>query len=330
MTLQTRRRKNTLTTSKTANSILPQKEIKLEEVVKSFVLDCRARNLSSRTIQFYQEVIGCLQKTFQEQGLKFDVTTVTQKDLKHHFIGYMLEKGIASNTVNGRIKGCKAFFKFLFQERFISDNLADQLELIKAEKKMIQTFTKEQVIQLLNLPNRDTFTGLRDYTIMLILLETGMRLSELVALTVSDVNLKEFEIRILSGKGRKARRVPIQKTCTQVLKRYLLERGDVETDALFINIDNGPLHLRTIQDMISSYGKAAQITGVRVSPHTFRHTMAKFYILNGGDVFTLQQILGHTTLDMVRYYVELFSSDIKKQHQKYSPVENMTRRRNVV
>lgn len=73
------------------------------------------------------------------------------------------------------------------------------------------------------------------------------------------------------------------------------------------------------------YGLAANLKGVRVPPHTFRHTMAKFYILNGGDPFTLRRIFGHATLDMLDYYVELFSSDIKQQHKKFSPVENMKR-----
>ena len=180
-----------------------------------------------------------------------------------------------------------------------------------------------QVVRLLNQPNRETFTGLRVYTIMLLLLETGMRISECIHLELDDIDLKEQEIRIKMGKGRKARRVPIQKTCVKALKKYLEERGDADTNALFINVDNGPLNKRTVQENIQTYGKMAQITGVRVSPHTFRHTMAKFYIMNGGDIFTLQQILGHTTLDMVRYYVELFGTDIKEQHKKYSPVENM-------
>lgn len=110
-----------------------------------------------------------------------------------------------------------------------------------------------------------------------------------------------------------------------MLKQYLAERGDVETDWLFVNVEGTALRTRTIQENIQEYGKLAGISGVQVSPHTFRHTMAKFCILNGGDVFTLQQILGHSTLDMVRYYVELFSKDIREQHQKYSPVENMRR-----
>lgn len=102
-------------------------------------------------------------------------------------------------------------------------------------------------------------------------------------------------------------------------------RGDLETDAVFVNINNEQISPRSLQDKMKEYGHSAEITGVRLSPHTFRHTMAKFYIMNGGDPFTLRRILGHATLDMVDYYVELFSSDIKQQHKKFSPIENMKR-----
>ncbi|WP_261807891.1 tyrosine-type recombinase/integrase [Paenibacillus sp. N3.4] len=150
-------------------------------------------------------------------------------------------------------------------------------------------------------------------------------MSELCNVKIGDVFFKEQEIRITRGKGGKARRAPIQQTCAKVIRRYLDIRGDLETDALFVNMNNEKISTRALQEKMHDYGLASSINGVRVSPHTFRHTMAKFYILNGGDPFTLRRILGHATLKMVEYYVELFSSDIKQQHKKYSPVENMKR-----
>jgi integrase/recombinase XerD len=321
------RRRNTLMSS-TSTVAEPQvTEITYEQAVKSFLLYNRIRNLSDRSLGFYEYNLAYFKKVLAEQGLTMNLRTLTAKQVKEHFIGYMLDNGLAGNTINGRIKSCKAFFAYLCTEGIISHPLADQINLVKAEKKMIQTFTKEQMLQLLDQPNRKTFTGFRDYAIMMVLLDTGMRVGELVGLTVDDVNFKEHEIRIKLGKGRKARRVPIQKTCAQVLEKYIVERGEARTDALFVTIDNEPLKLRSVQENITEYGKQTNLTSVRVSPHTFRHTMAKFYILNGGDAFTLQRILGHTTLEMVKHYVELFSSDIREQHQKYSPVENMGLRR---
>lgn len=316
------RRNNTLLSP--IQMIDPQnQQITFDQALKSFVLHNRARNLSPNSIAFYEYNLRYLQKVFQEQNISLAFQTITGKQIKYHFTGYMLDKGLASNTVNGRLKSCKAFFSYLYEEKLMAHNIAEQFDLVIGEKKMIQTLTKEQVLHLLNQPDRNTFSGLRDYTLMMLLLETGMRIGECIALEVDDVNLKEGEVRIKLGKGRKGRRVPIQKTCIQILKNYLAERGELETKALFVNIGDNPVHRRTIQENIQEYGKTAKITSARVSPHTFRHTMAKFYVINGGDIFTLQQILGHSSLEMVRYYVELFSTDIHQQHQKYSPVENM-------
>ncbi|WP_443111913.1 tyrosine-type recombinase/integrase [Alicyclobacillus sp. ALC3] len=87
-------------------------------------------------------------------------------------------------------------------------------------------------------------------------------------------------------------------------------------------MDGTPISKRYVQELIQDYGETAHIRDVRVSPHTFRHTMAKYYILAGGDIFSLQKILGHSTLDMVRRYVELFSTDVQRQHRKFSFLEN--------
>ncbi|THF74409.1 tyrosine-type recombinase/integrase [Cohnella fermenti] len=319
-----RRRNNVLqSATPVTKEDLPQKMVSFEQAVKAYFLHKRSLNLSPRTIEFYQEALRHFERTFQKQNMAIDLSKMTARNIKEHYIGYMLDSGLASYTINNRIRACKTFFRFLYEEHIVKQPIFDQLRLIVAEKKMIQTLTKEQVLDLLEQPDRKSFTGLRDYTIMMVLLETGMRISECIALELGDVFLKEREIIIRMGKGRKARRVPIQKTCANVLQQYIAERGELDSKALFVNVEDERIGKRTIQENIQEYGKAAGIEDVRVSPHTFRHTMAKFYIMNGGDIFTLQKILGHSTLDMVRHYVELFSTDIRDQHQKYSPVENM-------
>lgn len=294
-----------------------------DELVRFFLLDLRAKNLSPRSLQFYEENLNAFQKLMIAAIGSLDLNTLTYYDFKQHFIGTMLDKKLAGNTINGRIKTCKVFFTYLFRENYIKTNLVEQMQLIKTEKKMIATFSKNQMIQLLEQPDRTTFVGLRDYTMMLLMLETGLRLSELIQLRVDDIRWTENEIYIFRGKGGTTRRVPFQKTCGQALRHYLKERGTALSETLFVTVYDTSLHPRTFQENLSTYGKSAGLRGVRVSPHTFRHSMAKFYILNGGDPFTLQQILGHSTLDMVRHYVQLFRSDVQEQHRKFSPVENI-------
>lgn len=321
--MSTKRRQNVLTT--VANTSTAKQQLSFEDLLQSFILDCKSKNLSPLTLRFYQDSIQQMKDAFQEQQVPLDIYAITSRQIKNYFVAYLIEKGKSDNTVNGRIKALKQFLKYLFEEGWLTQNVAEELHVVKAAKLMIQTFTKEQVAALLEQPDRKTFTGYRDFTMMVLLFETGMRISELCNLKIGDLFFKEQEIRIIKGKGGRARRVPFQQTSAKVVRRYLDIRGELETDALFVNINNKPISTRALQEKMQVYGIAASIKGVRVSPHTFRHTMAKFYILNGGDPFTLRRILGHATLDMVDYYVELFSSDIKQQHKKFSPVENMKR-----
>ncbi|MDU5145430.1 MAG: tyrosine-type recombinase/integrase [Paenibacillus dendritiformis] len=321
--MSTKRRQNILTSVEHSSTV--KQQLSFDDLLQSFILDCKAKNLSPLTLRFYQDSVRQMKEAFQEQQVPLDMYTISVRDIKNHFIAYLFDQGKSDNTVNGRIKAVKQFMKYLYEEGWLNQNIAEELHVVKAEKLMLQTFTKEQVVALLEQPDRKTFTGYRDFTMMTVLLETGMRISELCHLKTSDIFFREKEIRITNGKGRRSRRVPFQQTCAKIIRRYLDIRGDLETDALFVNINNEPISTRALQDKMHAFGHAANISGVRVSPHTFRHTMAKFYILNGGDPFTLRRILGHASLDMVDYYVELFSSDIKQQHKKYSPVENMKR-----
>ncbi|MCD9025429.1 tyrosine-type recombinase/integrase [Cohnella silvisoli] len=317
------RRQNNLTKVDKASDA--KQQLSYSDLLHSFILDCKSKNLSPLTIRFYQDSAKQLETAFRDQELALDIYSITSRDIKNHFIAYLFDQGKSDNTVNGRIKAIKQFLRYLFEEGWLLQNLSEEIHATKAEKLMIQTFTKEQVVALLEQPERNTFSGFRDYTMMLVLFETGMRISELCNLKIGDIFFKEQEIRITKGKGGKARRVPIQQTCAKVIRRYLDIRGDLATDALFVSLNNEKISTRALQEKMHDYGRASHINGVRVSPHTFRHTMAKFYILNGGDPFTLRRILGHATLKMVEYYVELFNSDIKQQHKKYSPVENMKR-----
>ncbi|MFD0588022.1 tyrosine-type recombinase/integrase [Paenibacillus sp. GCM10027627] len=153
---------------------------------------------------------------------------------------------------------------------------------IKSERRIIETFSKPQIKQLLETPNKQTFTGYRNFVIMLLLFDTGVRISECEGILIPNINWKEKRINVY-GKGRKERFVPFQRTLERHLKEYISIRGLLDHDFLFINIDNSPIKKRTIREIISEIGVAAGVTGVRVSPHTFRHTMAKMYVMNGGD-----------------------------------------------
>ncbi|MCD1261256.1 tyrosine-type recombinase/integrase [Paenibacillus athensensis] len=303
---------------------MPKNECKtaspdFHECVKSFLLDCRLRNLTQTTINYYKFNLQAFADFLNRAGLQ--LADLTPSDLSERMMNDMIDNRLAVNTMRGRICTCQVFFKYIWKEGILPANIAANLKLLKSSNQAIFCFTEEQVHAILQQPNRETFTGLRDYVMMLILLETGMRVMELVNMKVSDIEFHEGTIRIPSGKGRKPRIVPIQKTCLYHLDRYIRERGSQPFDDFWITLNNKPFRYDGVKHMIIDRCKAAHIQGTRGSAHTFRHTMAKYYLLNGGDVFTLQHILGHTSIEMTQRYVDLFSRDIHNQHEKASPIE---------
>lgn len=292
-----------------------------DEAVRCFLLDCKIRNLSPYTIEGYHNYLKSFFLDLETWQLTWE--SVTLKDLSVRMVNGMLEKNYKPNTINGKIRTIQQFYKFLFEESMTETNLADGLKPIRNERKMIHTFTEDQLHRILAAPDQTTFTGLRDYTIMLLFLETGMRLIEMSNLKVTDLNFEENIINIQTGKGRKFRYVPIQARCVDSLKRYLNERGDQPFDQVWITVFDTPLLRTSIVKIIMEYMKQAKITGIKGACHIFRHTMAKLFLMNDGDIFTLQYLLGHANLEMTRYYIELFNSDIHRQHETYSPVENL-------
>ncbi|MFZ5597886.1 MAG: tyrosine-type recombinase/integrase [Bacillota bacterium] len=178
--------------------------------------------------------------------------------------------------------------------------------------------------RLLAVPDRKTFTGLRDYTIMVLLLDTGLRLSEVSGLCLGDINFKEGFIKVM-GKWARERVVPLQSKLKKVMKNYLAQRGnELDHDFVFVTIDNNRMSNRTIQERLETIALKAGLGEVRTSPHTWRHTFARFYVINGGDPFSLKKILGHSSWEMVHHYVDLFGSEISSQHKKASPLENLS------
>jgi site-specific recombinase XerD len=162
--------------------------------------------------------------------------------------------------------------------------------------------------------------------IVLTLLDTGLRVNELINLKMDNVWLEEGLVKVL-GKGNKERLVPIGKQIRKLLWRYITryrpEPARPNLNNLFLNRDGRPLTKSRLDGIMKYYGRIAGLTGVRCSPHTLRHTFAINYLRNGGDVFSLQKILGHSSLEMTRRYCELADVDIKKAHAIASPVDNL-------
>ncbi len=229
-------------------------------------------------------------------------------------------------SVHGYVRTIKAFWSWLLEEGYIEVNPMARLKLPRVPQKVIATFTPEQIQAMINGLNRKTPTGFRDYTIILLLFDTGIRLSELTNLKIDDIDFGQTCL-LVRGKGNKERGVPFGIHVRRALWRYIRDyRPDPispREDSVFLSETRFPLRPRSVQSMISRICKRSGITGVRCSPHTLRHTFAKLYLMEGGDVFSLQKILGHSSLEMVKAYLNLALSDVSQQHRRFSPIDRL-------
>lgn len=282
-----------------------------EEAFKLFFNDCQLRSLRPHTIKFYRE---------QFHAIKVPKVTMTENDIKQ-LIMDMQSNGLKASTINTRLRALRSFFNFLYKNKHIKRNPIANIKLLNQRKEIVPTFSKEQLQLLFSLCDKKTFVGVRDYTIMLLMLDTAIRVNELANIELSDV--KENEIVIRETKTFFERIVPMSKKLKEQMDIYIRIRGRADTNKLFINQDGNELKKRSIQTRIEHYGKLSGIKDVRVSCHTFRHTSAKMFIVNGGNAFHLQQLLGHTSLEITKKYVNLWATDVAESHKRYSALNNI-------
>ena len=319
-----KRRGNRLTADEIDIAITPIEfeTLTFDEALRLFIADAERRSLRIDTISYYRQQLGLFRRYLISIDKTELISGVVRADIDT-FVDREMERGISDNTINIRLRAVRAFFGFLFEMKYIANNPMKKYPLLKVRGANIETFSTKQLRQLLNAPDRRTFTGLRDYTFMLLLLDTGLRLSEVTAVELDDVKLSEGRIFVRHTKGHMHRYVPIQAKMREQLRRYIKIRGTCETERLFVTIDGEPMQRAALQKLVGKYGKKAGIKGVRCSPHTLRHTFAKMSVMNGAGVFELQKILGHTTMEMVRVYVNLYSSDVSERHKEFSPLNDI-------
>ena len=188
-------------------------------------------------------------------------------------------------------------------------------------------FTDEEVARLLDATKKPTPTGKRNHTMALVLLDTGVRASELTNLETDDLYLEQGYFKVL-GKGSRERIVPLGRNSRRALVEYTRKYRPVPAlpgmDRVFLTGTGYPLRPRYLYQIISQACGEAGIRGKRLGPHTCRHTFARNFLLNGGDLLTLQRILGHSSLEVVKLYVNLDTRDLLAQQWKYSPVDALT------
>ena len=236
------------------------------------------------------------------------------------------QNNLSAISINTYIRTIRAAFNRWAVEGFIERSPFEKVRVPKTPKKVINTFSQDQLQALFNTIDTSTPVGFRDHLLMLIYLDTACRLTEITNLRINDVFPSDRCIKVL-GKGQRERVIPIGATTQKSLWKYIHihrpEPAMPRFDHVFLTKDGRPLSKSRVEAIFKKYGRQAGIPGVRCSPHTLRHTACVFWIRNGGDIFSLQKITGHSSLEVLRGYVNLAQDDVTAAHQRYSAVDNL-------
>jgi integrase/recombinase XerD len=311
----------------------------LVNLIEGFKLSCQTEGKSPRTVEWYYGFLARFLSFLKMKEFPTDIGMLG----KHHIKAFILylqtevktpfrNQPLATASIQGYVRTLKAFFAWATREDYIQANPMEKIPVPKSQSKVINTFSQEQIVKLSS-ACQDGTNASRDLAMVLLMLDCGLRVSELVSINMEDVNLPEGYVKISAGKGNKERMTPIGSFVQKMVWKYLNHsRPKPVTEKitrLFLSDDGLPLTRNGAQQMLRRCGRRAGISGVRCSPHTFRHTFAKNYLMNGGDIFSLQKILGHSSLASVKMYLNLFAIDLKTQHRRFSPVDNMAENRSI-
>lgn len=303
----------------------------LQTAMEHYLTACRIEGKTSKTLFDYR----CkLQRFVDWQG-----GTLADLELSRarEFVGHLQQskkwidhpgiptsdKPLSAQTVAGHVRVMKGFATWIAEEEYTEANRLTRLAKPKLPSRLLEVLSADEVKRLLAACNPDTANGGRDLAIVTLFLDTGLRLNELVGISLDDVHLQDGWLKVF-GKGEKERIVPFGTRTTKVLSRYLsfYRPEDSDTVAFFVNSDGSAITQNTIKMLFTRLRIRAKVP--RVHPHLLRHTFATTYLMAGGDVFSLQAILGHTTLEMTRRYVNLASSHVAIQHKRFSPMDRLS------
>lgn len=311
--------------------------VNLAELISRYELSNQADGKSPKTIAWYSNMLSAF-SGYVEEKLPHKDLSVFNTDTVRDYIIYLRHKPkfqghpytpqqnqtLSPKTVQCHVRALKAFSSWLYAENYTTENRLKNLKLPRAPIKIIEPLTPEEIKRITDSINKDSPTGLRNYAIFVTALDNGVRASAIANITLGQLNLKEGYIKVM-GKGAKERVVPIGKFVQMTLWHYINhvrpKPANRECDILFLSRYGKPITVNTIK---LTFTRLAKSSGVeRLHIHLCRHTFAINYLLNGGDIFSLKEILGHTTLDMVNHYLHFTSSQITDQHHKYSPMDKL-------
>jgi len=322
--------------------------LSLEDAVEFVMKIKRANNLKEKTLRGYRQNMSYFIEwlTDPERYGEVDTSDVTAEMLREYVLWCANEKvfyeghpfkaesesgrcGLSAASVNVRIRVLRTFFNVLYEEEVIQRNPAARLSLMRQDVDTVEPLTEDELRRLLKVPDQRFYAQFRDYIIMVLIIDSGLRLGEICALEITDVNFltKQITLPAIKNKNRKSRVLPLSNETVRLLKQVIAEVAQHFPDNKFVFTTNYGEQLsdKTVQKAITKYAEAAKIERP-VSPHRLRHNFATMAALNGMDIFTLMKMMGHSDISTTRKYVQVSTENLAEQHKRYSPLSNVLKK----
>ena len=312
------------------NSYICQKQpdavLELSSLIQHFELHNRTEGKSASTVEWYNQTLGLFLAWLEGEGMSTQLQYLGEDEVREFILYLQGRKGVwgavSSYTLNNRVRGLRAFFNWLYRRDYTEEHRLQLLKPPKVIEKVIEPLTQEEIGRIFDSMNPNTVLGARNMAIYSLMLDTGLRLSEVVTLKDEDVHLQDRYIKVL-GKGNKERIVAFGTTCQRWLVHYSyhyrIEPTRPDVDNFFLSIDGVALSPSALRSLTERLSKTSRVP--RLHPHLLRHTYATQFLLNGGDVFLLKQNLGHRTLVMVENYVHMASRMAAIRSEGFSPLD---------
>ncbi|WP_083964274.1 tyrosine-type recombinase/integrase [Shimazuella kribbensis] len=336
--IRERKGKNRVSARKTVSPAVNNSyEITLEEALELFVNAKKAEGMRLRTIHDYYQHIEWFRRFLSEFYPDVNFIQQLTADLIRNYINYLKDernpfagidkrerprKGLAVSTINIRLRTLCTMCRFWAEEGYLTTNPMEKVKLLKSDSVDDLTgFTEKELKKLFGVLDTRQYSCFRDKVIMLLLLDTGIRINELVNIEIQHLDVKQLTLTIPAeiAKNRRSRTIPVSRKIMKLLLELHKENKSYfePTDYLFLTAYGDQAIPDTFRRRLYVYAKEAKVK--RATPHMFRHTFARDYLLNGGDIFTLQLILDHADITTTRRYIQMNKDHVQAQHRQYSP-----------
>ena len=326
--------------------------MKIMYQIDNFIVHCVTKGLSKKTYRSYEQTLVLFSRYLKDECNITDAKDVSTKII-NEYVSYLRNRGkytvvgndttnninypdhrndygkrVSDVTINNYIRNIKVFFSYLYEYGEIRTNPAKKVKHIKVVRKPLTFISDDDFQKLMDSMDLSKLHEYRDFIVIRTLLDTGMRIGECLSIKVEDLDLKDNVILLHAEntKGKQSRYVFFSAKLATELKRWLKYKDRyLETDLLFPTTRATAMQVINFETNLRKYAKRVGLSDIH--PHCFRNNFSKRFLMNGGNIYVLSQILGHSSVQVTEQaYLDLDSKDLQKQYMAFSPLANMSRR----